>query len=49
MFRVTLRIVLELSDKISNKLKIKFNMSEKSKKQRSHISVTPKEKNEICN
>ena len=32
MFRITLRIVLELSDKISNKLKIKFNMSEKSNK-----------------
>lgn len=30
MFRMTLKIVFELSEIISNKLKIKFNMSEKS-------------------
>lgn len=32
MFRVTLKLVLELSDIISNNLKIKLKMSEKSNK-----------------
>lgn len=32
MFRVTIKIILELSDIIINKLKIKIKMSEKSNK-----------------
>lgn len=32
MLRITIKIIVELSEKISNKLKINFKMSEKSNK-----------------